>query len=456
MERTRPNKFRIDAEDILDGEVQIFRRTDSTRWYATFRNAKQSGKKGNLTQSLRTKNKEEAISFAREKYFKYAEKKRLGMKIIDYTVKQACDRFLEVYRETRGVSAIQRAERSVDIFNQFFDEKKELSDVKQFEITDFHKFWKNYAQKQALENGRKITNWEDRWADIAVHLRGIFKQAVDDGYIRKADIPNIKAKKKLSRRKARFTNEEVELISNKLLEYSKNPYSSHGRKISWKVFYYRLFSYYLFNSLRYSGCRPKELLSITWNDVYYRNKDNTDEIPHHDMWEILLDGGEGKNVRTVEFLDYDTLETRKITYRYKDRIPFIRFPDFMTKTKKERNAYCHREMTALLCDWDILTAQYGFKYVFPNHLGKPIRGGRGIGQLKPFDEAVEELGIRENSRGERRTLYSVRHYFATEGIHKQLPPYQLAQSMGTSLEMFEKTYVDALDTRNADFFKLLG
>jgi hypothetical protein len=48
-----------------------------------------------------------------------------------------------------------------------------------------------------------------------------------------------------------------------------------------------------------------------------------------------------------------------------------------------------------------------------------------------------------------RSLYSLRHYYAIRQIHSQMPIYDLAQMMGTSVKMIEKYYGKALSERNA-------
>lgn len=60
---------------------------------------------------------------------------------------------------------------------------------------------------------------------------------------------------------------------------------------------------------------------------------------------------------------------------------------------------------------------------------------------------LDDLGMREDQLGQRRTLYSLRHYYATQQRMKGIPYEVLKNQMGTSIAMLEKHYdhVTALD-----------
>ena len=70
------------------------------------------------------------------------------------------------------------------------------------------------------------------------------------------------------------------------------------------------------------------------------------------------------------------------------------------------------------------------------------KDGKQIGSLKKgFNTVLEECGLRKDIDGENRTLYSLRHTYATFRIAEGAPHYLIAQNMGTSIEMLEKHYV---------------
>ena len=69
--------------------------------------------------------------------------------------------------------------------------------------------------------------------------------------------------------------------------------------------------------------------------------------------------------------------------------------------------------------------------------------GRQVGSYKKgFENLLDECGLRQDHRGNNRTLYSLRHTYATMRIN-EVPVYQLAVNMGTSVEMIEQYYSHA-------------
>ena len=48
--------------------------------------------------------------------------------------------------------------------------------------------------------------------------------------------------------------------------------------------------------------------------------------------------------------------------------------------------------------------------------------------------------MRNDSKGNKRTLYSLRHFYATQRLSEEVSPFLLARQMGTSVEMLERFY----------------
>ena len=45
-----------------------------------------------------------------------------------------------------------------------------------------------------------------------------------------------------------------------------------------------------------------------------------------------------------------------------------------------------------------------------------------------------------DSKGNRRTLYSFRHFYATQRLNEEVSTYLLASNVGTSIEMLQRFY----------------
>ena len=69
------------------------------------------------------------------------------------------------------------------------------------------------------------------------------------------------------------------------------------------------------------------------------------------------------------------------------------------------------------------------------------RDGSPIGSFKKgFDSLLTYCDLVNDAKGQKRTLYSLRHFYATQRLSEEVSPYLLASNMGTSVEMLERHY----------------
>ena len=69
------------------------------------------------------------------------------------------------------------------------------------------------------------------------------------------------------------------------------------------------------------------------------------------------------------------------------------------------------------------------------------RDGSPIGSFKKgFDSLLTYCDLVNDEKGQKRTLYSLRHFYATQRLSEEVSPYLLASNMGTSVEMLERHY----------------
>ena len=95
-----------------------------------------------------------------------------------------------------------------------------------------------------------------------------------------------------------------------------------------------------------------------------------------------------------------------------------------------------------------------------NELGKkpdktePVfwhKDGKPIGSFKKgFSALVSEAGVEFDRNGDRRTIYSLRHTYATFRLHEGVNHYVLARNMGTSVKMLEQHYGHTSNRAMAD------
>ena len=73
-------------------------------------------------------------------------------------------------------------------------------------------------------------------------------------------------------------------------------------------------------------------------------------------------------------------------------------------------------------------------YVFCHEDGKPIL------HMKTFDDMLAKAGLSYDSLGRKRTVYSLRHTYATFRLENGANVYWLKQNMGTSVQTLERHY----------------
>jgi integrase len=75
------------------------------------------------------------------------------------------------------------------------------------------------------------------------------------------------------------------------------------------------------------------------------------------------------------------------------------------------------------------------EFVFCNRDGDPIGSFK-----KGFQNLISSAGVEYDSFGQRRTIYSLRHTYATFRLREGTHHFHLAQNMGTSVKMLEEYY----------------
>lgn len=71
---------------------------------------------------------------------------------------------------------------------------------------------------------------------------------------------------------------------------------------------------------------------------------------------------------------------------------------------------------------------------------------------KSFAAFIEHAGLTFDTFGQRRTIYSLRHTYATTRIEAGVNHYALAQNMGTSVAMLEQYYGHTTNVGMVVFF----
>ena len=67
-------------------------------------------------------------------------------------------------------------------------------------------------------------------------------------------------------------------------------------------------------------------------------------------------------------------------------------------------------------------------------------GSQIITLIDQFNVVLKLAGIEHNSFGDKYTLYSLRHFYATQALNNNVPIYAVARNMGTSVKIIESYY----------------
>ena len=75
-------------------------------------------------------------------------------------------------------------------------------------------------------------------------------------------------------------------------------------------------------------------------------------------------------------------------------------------------------------------------FVFCHPNGKPIHSMK-----KGWNSLMTYTGLEKDTMyGGKRTIYSLRHFYATQRLQEEVSPYLLAKQMGTSTQMIDQHY----------------
>ena len=69
---------------------------------------------------------------------------------------------------------------------------------------------------------------------------------------------------------------------------------------------------------------------------------------------------------------------------------------------------------------------------------------------RAFDALLDELDLKTGADGRQRTLYSWRHFYATQDLERGVSTHALSRQLGNSTEMIDKHYSKYSPLLNAD------
>lgn len=236
-------------------------------------------------------------------------------------------------------------------------------------------------------------------------LNRVFDEALERGYMTKFQVPTLRNDGIKSERRPDFTLEEYVSLHRGMRAWVRE-----ARKGNETVLRHILYEYVLV--LANTGIRAgTEAMNLKWKNVYYFEEDG------HRYLAFTVSGKTGKR----------EVIARHSVARYLDRLRLMNpkhqegtFEEFL-RAKRDSWVFRHQQR-------DMTTA---------------------FGRM--FARLLERLGLLHDPRtGKERTLYSLRHYYATMALtHDTMSIYTLSKHMGTSVKMIETHYGHVLLRKKA-------
>lgn len=386
-----PERVRLE-----DGKLVLEDRNGSGIWYARIY---LDGERRYVWKSLRTsdlnKAKRDALRLFHQTQFKVAE----GLPITQRSLNAVIDEYENLRDQDNRLGRLAGGTSGV----------KHTSDAMLRQIRRVAKFWREYAGTKPITSvDDKLLAGYVQWRKTYYHGRAdlpknaklnptdktlqweitlgkmLIKFAHDRGYRGKLPLPTFTFVPKLKRVRPAFSRADFKVLCEKLPEYVEASQDKRQRASRTLLRCYALI-------LVLSGLRVGELNNLRIRDIDVIK----DEDGRH-TFQFAVRGKTGKRVV----------------------VPRIEAKTVIEMMLIRRTGTPSRD--ALL-------------FVMPD--------GSSITTLADqFQAFLKFAGLVHNSAGERHTLYSLRHTYATLGIMDDVDVFTIARNMGTSVAMIEQYY----------------
>ena len=367
------HKHYVDLHEEEDGKIAVYKTVRSkTIWhYRIYVGAE----KRYVTKSARTETFQDALGLAREKFYEAKIAKREGAtsKLWAMPFDDTVDKYLAWYAKQAKIDPKKEGPLA-RITAHFVHWKGFLGSTALHDIMsdqlDEYPIWRNLHRPKLLNGTEKplaMTTFSLEYGSLS----GFFEWCIKRKFLRSDDKPehSFSLKKKDKRRRPWFTPEEwrkvdIFLLMQQSPKYTANP---NHRKAHEQL--------YMFCSLIIaSGLRPGEAYKLQWRDISWHGK--------HIKLRVIEDNKTG-----------------------------------------------YREVICLQGAWETaVAARQRLKpkpehYIF--HAGDPTK--RIYNLEAACSNALKGCGMLLDREGNKRTIYSMRHTYATNQLNDNVSPYILAK-----------------------------
>lgn len=372
---------------IRDDEMVLYKRPESSRWQARY---KLPDGKWHHVSTKRT-SLVEAKRIAGEIYDEARFKHKLGHVVVSRRFRDVANEAIKLLDEANQAGrgkAIYRDYKQVleKYFIPYFG-SKHIDKLTDADLSQFDT-WRTEKMKKAPAASTLLNH--------NAALKKVYDVALGNGWVNQAQIPTLKIKGDKSQRRPDFSWEDWRKLTNNLHHWVKKATHERSKQIREVLWDYVMV-------LANTGMRTgTEAMNLKWNQIRWNADQNGQKY--------LLLSVKGKTGKR-------DLVARSGTETYLMRSQ-ARFP----------------ELAAMTFD-ELLQAKLD-KPVFRMRNGKVPYDFGGV-----FEEFLTHAGILHDQHGDKRTLYSLRHMYATARlVVDKVSIHTLAVQMGTSVGMIEKHY----------------
>lgn len=410
-----------DSISVLDKKVSLYKRGRSTYWQAAIK------LKNGKWERFSTGTEDEAE--ARDKALKlyYGAEAKAENKLPQSTrkfrnvAKYAIDRMQTELDGGSGKVTYKDYIRVIDNYLIPFFGKYDIANVN---VKLLHQYtdWRDAKmgleiEQRALNKSKVLTKqltqakivkqiplkkFKAKQSTINTHnsaINRVFDEALVHGWITESIKPKLLNKGTKSESRGAFTNEEWQFICFNMWDWSQIGHRQETRELREVMFDYVSF-------LGHTGVRAgTEAYNLKWKNLSLFGSGNKDTL---DYLAVNVDGKRGKR----------ELIARDVVKAHLERI--IEYNPRIKHTTVE---------SAIKAKLD--------EYVFVNRSGERVSTDALRGAFRLF---LEHHNMRVGADGKNRSLYSLRHTYATSALASGRDIHKLAVQMGTSVEMLEKFY----------------
>lgn len=366
-----------------------------------------------ITKSLKTDDLSIATDRANEFYVKLEIKQESDVGLKEITVALALDKYIKNYEKNlkAGVAnysphMLRGFKKSIDIFWREYIGKHQLNSITFTDIEGYELWRRSWAKNPTIKKlhgnyKAQLANRTIVWEINAFKqfLRWCFVQNLYSGqaYSWQAGKHLLKRQRRSAFTREQYTTLYEYMRTNKFLEKGLH---NNDRRILRHRKMLRAYILFMINI----GLRIGEARHLRWGDLEER-KNKKDES-------VIL--------ATIQAKYAKNREERTAVGRPTALKALNRWKEFLNETNEK---------------WNKDT------YIFCNDKGEVIQHFR-----EGFNAVIKEAGVEFDRKGKKLTPYSLRHSYITFRLVKaeDMSVFALAKNCGTSVQMIEQFYSDAI------------